>query len=172
MDLFYADRVSTQLIAERSEQSVRVLPYEENAEYHQWVFEICRIEPTARRTMPAFALLDAFLASMKLGDVPETSEPHLREVDQEEARKILRYILSQDLAYGSSTTLPMPRVAALVEQLFQIFSVQPRYFTNGCFTSHPFRLLSWEPLTVHTFDTGLLLFDEQRIGILWAIDED
>ena len=70
------------------------------------------------------------------------------------------------------TELQMHQVVALVEQLFQIFSAHPRYFTNADFTLHPFRQLSSYPLTAHTFDTGLLFLDEQRVGILWATDED
>ena len=149
-----------------------MLPYQEDAENYQWVFEICTIEPAARQTMSVGALLEAFITFMKLGNVQDTSEPSLREVDQAEARRILTALLFRDLAYGSWTEFPMPRVVAVIEHLFQDFSARPRYFTNGDFTPHPFRLRSWDPLTVHTFDTGLLLIDEQHIGILWATDDD
>jgi hypothetical protein len=172
MDLFSPDREATQRLAEISEQRLRVLPYQEDAQYYQWVFEICTIEPTARQTLSVGALLEAFIPFMKLGDVQNTPAPTLREVDQAEARTILIALLSCDLAYGSATEVPMPQVDAVVEHLFQIFSAHPGYFTNGNFLLHPFRLLSWHPLTIHSFDTGLLLFDDQHIGILWATQED
>jgi hypothetical protein len=172
MELFSPDRDATQQLTELSEQRLRVLSYQEDAEYYQWVFEICTIEPTARQTMSVGALLEAFIPFMKLGDVQKTPAPTLRAVDQAEARTILIALLSHDLAYGSATEFPMPQVVAVVEHLFQIFSAHPRYFTNGNFLLHPFRLRSWDPLTIHTFDTGLLLFDDQHIGMLWATEED
>jgi hypothetical protein len=173
MTLFSPDREATQLIAELSEQSVGVLPSQEEAEYDQWLFEICKLDPTARQTLSPFALLDAFLASLNLGRWCETHGSNLREVDREEARKILRYILSQNLAYSMSTDLKESCVEAVIEHLFHLFSAQPLYLTNGTFTSSPFfRLSSWRPMTDHTFDTGLLFLDEQRVGILWATDED
>lgn len=169
MDLFSPDREATQLIEELSSQSVRALPSQEDSKYHQWIFEICKIEPAVRHTMSPFALLDAFLTSIQLAYDCET---HLREVDQAVAREILIYILSQTLAYDMPTGLQEHQVVALVGQLFQIFSVHPRYFTNADFTLHPFRQLSSYSLTGNTFDTGLILLDEQRVGILWATDED
>jgi hypothetical protein len=117
MDLFHVDRPATQRITDLSEQSVRVLLEGEATQDYPWVFEICTIEPTIRPAWSSVALLDAFLTSLQLGEVPQTYESRLHEVDRDEARKILVYILSQSLAYGSTTMVPADRVVAIVEEL-------------------------------------------------------
>lgn len=172
MTMFSADRETTQQLADASEHRLRVLSYQADAEHYQWVLQICTVEPGARQALSVGTLLEAFITFMNLGTVPDMPEPALREVDHAEARKILTALLSRDLAYDSATEFPMPMVEAVIDHLFQIFAAHPRYFTNADFTPHPFRLRSWVPLTIHTFDTGLFLVDDQRIGVLWATEDD
>lgn len=167
MDLFYTDQEAIQIIEELSEQEVCALPYYEEEEAYQWIFKICKVEPIARKNISDLDLVHKLLDSVGLGG------RNLWEVKQEEAAKILFYVLSQSLAYSNITVLQEKNLAIPVMQhILCLFSSRPRYFTNGRFNSHPFCLSSWDPCSSHTYDTGLLLLDEQRIGVLWATDED
>lgn len=44
------------------------------------------------------------------------------------------------------------------------------YYTNDC--SDGERLSTWDPISDSTFDLGVVVSDEQHIGILWVQDED
>jgi len=97
----------------------------------------------------------------------------MREVDGIEARKILVYVLTEDLAYSGPTGMSRETALTLVEQLLSLFNSEVRYFTNAKFTSDPFRLGAWSPNAgSRTFDTGIVLVDDQRIGIVWTTAED
>ena len=141
----------------------------------QSIFEICTIVQPMVSEMGVFDLMDAFLASLRLDELEETHQSSFREVGRGEAATILTHLLSYDLVHGSrAPSLREKQIATLVERFISLFSSRQRYFTNGEFTfdGDHLGLRSWFPLTSHTFDTGLLLVDEQRIGILWEVAED
>jgi hypothetical protein len=67
----------------------------------------------------------------------------------------------------------------LAEQIMNLFSLNPFYFTNARFEDKP-----WTPDNRHalsgytsiaeprTFAAGLIFLDAQRIGLFWATAED
>ncbi|MFL5662516.1 MAG: hypothetical protein ACJ8BW_14370 [Ktedonobacteraceae bacterium] len=174
MELFLADRVSIQYVMEPFPAAFEPQPYEVEVEM-QSIFEICKIVQPAASEMAVFGLIDAFLASLRLDELEETHQSSFREVDRAEAGNILTYLLSYDLVHDyRATSLSEKQVATIVERFLTLFSSHPRYFTNGEFNLDvkQFGLRNWFPLTSHTFDTGLILVDEQRIGIFWEVAED
>lgn len=171
MKLFLADRASTRFILEPIDAQYEPQPYTGEV---QFLFEVCRVMSPVTNEMGLFPLIEAFLTSLGLDECNETCQEKLHEVDQVEASNILTYLLSYSLAYGLRTTTSEKQITHFLERLFSLFSSHPRYFTNGEFDfgQQRFPLQSLWPLTRHTFDTGLLLVDDQRIGIVWDMDED
>jgi hypothetical protein len=94
-----------------------------------------------------------------------------REIDRPEAERVATLILTRDLAYGSPC---IPEVAAhdYLQRFFSAFAANARFFTNGSHDGPRSGLSTWTPLTRATFDTGIFVLDETRVGFLWAEDED
>jgi hypothetical protein len=89
------------------------------------------------------------------------------------AKKILEYILSLDMAYDLDLGTK-PLADKLSAYFLNQFQSDTKYYTNGIFDEDLgfFRLRSWLPVTDSTFDTGVLAIYKNRIGILWAEDND
>ena len=100
-----------------------------------------------------------------------------REIDAVSARRLVRMILSQDMAYG---TMIMPSVLAdeLTDRFFEQFDTEGvLFYTNGNFhetqgSKFPSSGTGWYPATSTTFDTGVLVVGRQCSGCLWVEDED
>ncbi|MFZ3590111.1 hypothetical protein ACOI1C_12720 [Bacillus sp. DJP31] len=89
------------------------------------------------------------------------------------AGRIIEYILSSDMAYDLELrTKPISK--NLSDYFLSQFTTEVEYYTNGKFDKESgiFRLRSWTSLTNSTFDTGVLVIDMSKIGILWAEDND
>jgi hypothetical protein len=96
-----------------------------------------------------------------------------KEIDKSMAKQILEYILSFDMAYDIELD-SKPLADKLSNYFFNQFLSDTKYYTNGDFDNDFgfFRLRSWTPITNSTFDTGVLGIDKNKIGILWAEDND
>ena len=92
-----------------------------------------------------------------------------REIDCTTAAATLCYTLSHDLAYDSRE-IPDEDAKELTKDFLGLFDQEPRYFTSGRIDADGLR--SWNPLTNATFDTGIVVVDDLRIGIAWCHDED
>ena len=98
-----------------------------------------------------------------------------REVDRERAATILRSILERDLAYNSDAD-SAPFAEEFSRHFIQEFSDGARFFTNGEWhDDNPTNGRSvgvWTPATESTFDAGILVLHDHRVGVFWMEDED
>jgi hypothetical protein len=109
----------------------------------------------------------------ELGFKSDEIKNEWEKVDETTAKKILEYILSYDMAYDAE--LGTKAKASLICSYFlNEFQSDAIFFTNGYFDEDAgfFKLSAWTPLTDSTFDTGILAIDKNKIGILWAEDND
>jgi hypothetical protein len=106
------------------------------------------------------------------------SEPACyREIDADSARRLVRLVLNQDMAYNANI-IPRDRAVELADRFLAQFGTDDvRYYTNGAF--HETRgpklgapSASWNPVTTATFDTGVLVIGPRCSGCLWVEDED
>ncbi|MGH2416096.1 MAG: hypothetical protein ACRDEA_20880 [Microcystaceae cyanobacterium] len=94
-----------------------------------------------------------------------------KEVNQQEAQKILNFIMTKDLAY-SVQLMTSQEAEKIVIKLFSFFPTDCKFFTNALFTNNYSGMSTWDSITKATFDTGIMLISDRRIGILWVKDED
>jgi hypothetical protein len=98
-----------------------------------------------------------------------------REVDSRRAATILRSILKRDLAYHVAADTAQD-AAEIAGEFVRQFSEGARYFTNGDWPDdNPTcdgRIGIWTPATESTFDAGILVLHEHRVGVFWIEDED
>jgi phage anti-repressor protein len=96
-----------------------------------------------------------------------------KKVDTITAQEILEYILSFDMAHDIEL-VTKSQANVLASYFINKFNSDAEFFTNGDFDVEQgfYRLSGWTPLTDSIFDTGILAIDMQKIGILWAEDND
>lgn len=99
-----------------------------------------------------------------------------RELTLERASSILERVLGRDLAYDGQAMSP-ELAQKLSREFVTLFSGQALYYTNGDFPSpEQYReggwAGSWDPVTLATFDTGVVAVDGDHAGLLWIEDED
>lgn len=106
-----------------------------------------------------------------LSDHPEA----FVEVLEEEAAAVLAAVLSTDMAYHCPI-VPLAEAERLARAFLDVFAgSQPRFYTNGDFAklrSAPGTWPAWFPVTDATFDTGVLVLAQGRVGCAWFMDED
>lgn len=89
--------------------------------------------------------------------------------------KILRSLLERDLAYNSDAD-SAPLAEEFPREFLQEFSEGARFFTNGewhddnATNGRPVGI--WTPATESTFDAGVLVLHDDRVGVYWVEDED
>lgn len=110
-------------------------------------------------------------SSFGLLDSPECYE----EIDAVEAARVLENVLHRDMAYKAEI-MPMSLARELSGEFVAVFAdSDARFFTNGEW-GRPMGALgigpSWAPVTSATFDTGVLVVSDQRVGCVWCMDED
>lgn len=113
------------------------------------------------------ACIDLFIT--QLGYFPLGSR--WEAVNQTAAKKILTLIMTKDLAYGGKI-MSLPVATELIVKLFNLFPGNCQFFTNASFENDYTSISTWNSITKATFDTGIILVGNNRIGILWAKDED
>ena len=88
-------------------------------------------------------------------------------LDFYKAQKGLVNVLNRDLAYNEEV-MPLDKASEIANKFLCLFDRKnSNYFSNWRLSGH-----SWDPLTEATFDTGIIVLDNNRIGILWFEDED
>jgi hypothetical protein len=96
------------------------------------------------------------------------------------ASSILTSLLHKDLAYDAEIT-PLEQADLLANAFISNFSNKAMYFSNSTWNkneykesnrNHELGLSSWTSFTEATFDSGIIIHDNSRIGIAWFADED
>lgn len=128
-------------------------------------------------------LVDSFATQHELAALGDD----WKEVTEKTATWILEQIFHVDLAYRIAATerKDAERLAARFIALVSDDKTNAshggrcRYFTNGRCVDGPsmhtvdgVEMLGWMPATSATFDTGAVLVTRDRIGFVWALDED
>nr|MDO8110603.1 hypothetical protein [Candidatus Sigynarchaeota archaeon] len=93
---------------------------------------------------------------------------HWRLIQIETAEAILTRILWKDLAY-SQERMNFSTAKRLTVDFFNNFVPPMLYLTNGEKSAQGY---TWDPITEATFDGGVIVFDGQKVGMLWVADED
>jgi hypothetical protein len=111
----------------------------------------------------------------------EYFKDHIQEIENRElAEGILASLLHKDMAY-SVEIMTLERARILTKKFFSLFSSHALYFSNSTWNENEYAvpangfelgLSSWAPLTELTFDSGIIICDNNRIGIAWFSDDD
>ena len=99
-------------------------------------------------------------------------EPNLyEEISYQQAATLLRKILHRDLAYNAKI-MSEAKAEELAIRFLNCFDRESaQFYTNGDFYEvNPRR--GWNPATNATFDTGVIVISNSRVGCLWVEDED
>ncbi len=94
-----------------------------------------------------------------------------KEINQEEAQKIINFIMTKDLAY-SVQLMSLQEAEKIFVKLFHFFSSNSKFFTNASFINNVSAMNAWDSITKATFDTGVVILSDTRIGMVWVKDED
>lgn len=98
-----------------------------------------------------------------------------REVDRERAKRILRSLLERDRAYNAELD-SAPFAQEFSRQFVEEFPVGAKFLTNGEWdVDNPKNgspVDAWTPATESTFDAGILVLHDDRVGVCWIEDED
>ncbi|BAZ33190.1 hypothetical protein NIES4074_57000 [Cylindrospermum sp. NIES-4074] len=111
--------------------------------------------------------IDLFITQLGCSPLGSRWKP----INQTAAKKILTLIMTKDLAYGGEI-MSLPVATALIVKLFNFFPGDRQFFTNASFENDYTSISTWDSITKATFDTGIIIVGNNRIGILWAKDED
>jgi hypothetical protein len=91
---------------------------------------------------------------------------------------VLAAVLARDLAYDREL-MDESKARALADEFLRQFGPNARFFTNREFRRQAAdasewvqRTAEWDPVTRATFDTGVVVVDVDRAGLLWFEDED
>ena len=93
------------------------------------------------------------------------------ELDLTNAKYVLQYILSHDIAY-SSPEIPERDAVDIVNDFLAIFDGNCRYFSNGMFDKNTNSWAGYGYVASATCETGVVVLSSSLIGMLWCHDED
>lgn len=112
-------------------------------------------------------LVNSFVMELGLSGIGD----RWKEISQEDAQKILIFALTKNLAY-SEELMPLGDANKISDRLIKLFKNNRLFFTNATFQNSYSRLTEWNSITESTFDTGVVIVSNERIGIIWVQDED
>jgi hypothetical protein len=99
-------------------------------------------------------------------------------VDKADAKRALMGMLERDLAYNEEI-MSRPEAEILADRWFELTSEPRSFWTNGSWADpveglRPDRTVgpSWSPITMSTFDGGVVAVDKVQAVMLWVQDED
>lgn len=110
----------------------------------------------------------------QLGHNPKKIKGKWKHVDRSYAKNILTFILSKDMTQNLDLETK-PLAEKISNYFLEKFQPETAFYTNGQFDSISgyFKLYAWTSITdseFYTFDTGIVAFDNDKIGMLWATD--
>ena len=111
----------------------------------------------------------------------EYFKDHIQEIENRElAEGILASLLHKDIAY-SVEIMALEKAKVLTKKFFSLFSSHALYFSNSTWNENEHAvpakgfklgLSSWSPLTELTFDSGIIICDDNIVGIAWFSNDD
>lgn len=117
-------------------------------------------------------LKEGFLKRM--GHNPKKIKGNWKQVNKSYAKNILTYTLSKNMTHNIDLETK-PLAEKLSNYFLDKFQPEAVFYTNGQFNSNSgyFKLYAWTTITsskFYTYDTGIVVFDNDKIGMLWATD--
>ena len=112
-------------------------------------------------------IVNSFVMQLGYADIGD----RWKQINRESAQKILNFILTKNLAY-SEASMTITDAEKIVDRFMSVFQDNCQFFTNAIFSNNYSSLAEWDSITESTFDTGVVIVSNQRIGILWVQDED
>ena len=92
-------------------------------------------------------------------------------LNKKQAVQILTHVLYEDMAYNSRI-MEEEKAAELANKFLDLFIEEDTLFvTNGMFYKTT-DSGSWSDISNATFDSGVIAFDNNRLGIVWFENED
>ncbi|MFB2975403.1 hypothetical protein [Microseira sp. BLCC-F43] len=113
------------------------------------------------------ALVDSFVRQLGFSGIGE----RWKQINRESAQKIFNFSLAKNLAY-SEESIAITDAETIADRFMSLFKDNCQFFTNAIFNNNYSRLAEWDSITESTFDTGVVIVSNERIGILWVQDED
>lgn len=124
-------------------------------------------EPSGLSRKALIEIIDLFMSKLNCFTLDE----QWLEINREDAQRILLLILTKELAYNTNL-MSLSEAKQILFRFFSLFTADCQFFTNASFNNNYSRLKSWSSITKATFDTGVVIVNAYRIGILWVKDED
>ena len=95
------------------------------------------------------------------------------------AKRILKTLLNKGMAYGE-TRVAEDEAEEIANKFVELFGNDAIYYSNSTWNinrqegsdTFEFGFKCWEFITKSTFDSGLIIADSEKIGIVWFEDED
>ncbi len=94
-----------------------------------------------------------------------------KQINRQEAQNIISFVMKKDLAY-SHILMTLQESEEISQKFFDFFPGNCSFLTNASFMNNYSGMTAWNSITDATFDTGIVIVSPNRIGILWAKDED
>jgi hypothetical protein len=117
-----------------------------------------------------FATIDEYVTRLRFEKLSATA----KELNRADAELYLTSLLHLDMAY--SCKCMEIGLAQETSQLFlNQFQANAKFYTNATSRNYGdgvLALSAWHPITNATFDSGILAFDDEKIGLIWLEDED
>ena len=114
------------------------------------------------------ALVDSFVMQLGFSGIGD----RWKHINRESAQKILNFILNKNLAYSSEESITVTDAESIADRFMNLFKDNSQFFTNAIFNHNYSGLTEWDSIAESTFDTGVVIVSNERIGILWVQDED
>jgi hypothetical protein len=97
----------------------------------------------------------------------------LDEIDEDWAVELLTWLFGHTLAYDVKL-MPEARAAELASLFLDLLPNERRWFSNGSERGEGWqpRPNPWDPLTEHTFDSGVVAVGDGFAWVAWFTDDD
>jgi hypothetical protein len=132
------------------------------------ILEIKRLIPTGNSADEnTINIVNSFVTGLGYSEIGD----RWRQINRETAQQILNFILNQNLAYAEQS-MTITDAETIADKFLNFFNDNCQFFTNALFNDNYSRLAEWDSITESTFDTGVVIVSNEKIGILWVQDED
>ncbi len=135
-----------------------------------------RIEKVAWEKQLFTVIKNKFLAESISQDILIRSLHRIES--KENVHDIITWLLYRDMAYNIEI-MPKYEAIRLAENFLSFFKNDAIYLSNADWISSEdtwewsyAKMKGWSGITNSTFDAGIILYDDKKIGIVWIEDED
>jgi len=111
--------------------------------------------------------VDDVLRRLGLASPEPSPHPPLTEITRSEALTVIVALLHRDMAYRVEL-MSVDEALQFGESFLGSFASDTTYFSNRPRVD----AASWNPLTLSTFDSGVIALSKSVAGCIWVEDED